>query len=59
MQITTDAAGTKGRSSAEAARMPYSWANTKAARKAANLEDLCWGAGEKERMVKMLWVTRQ
>ncbi len=59
MQITTEAIGTKGRSSAEAARIPYSWAKTKAARKAANFEDLCWGAGEKERVVKMLWATYQ
>ena len=39
--MTTELVGTKGRSSAEAARMPYSCANTNAARKAADLVDLC------------------
>ena len=53
-QMTTELAGTKGLSSAEAARMPYSWANTKAARNAADSVDLCWGAGARERMVRML-----
>lgn len=34
--------------------MPYSWAKTKAARNAADSVDLCWGAGAKERMLRML-----
>ena len=53
-QTTTELTGTKGLSSAEAARMPYSWAKTKAARNAADLVDLCWGAGARERMLRML-----
>lgn len=53
-QMTTELTGTNGLSSAEAARMPYSWANTKAARNAADSADLCWGAGARERMVRML-----
>ena len=53
-QMTTVLTGTKGLSSAEAVRMPYSWANTKAARNAADSVDLCWGAGARERMLRML-----
>ena len=53
-QTTTVLTGTKGLSSNEAARMPYSWANTKAARNAAESVDLCWGAGARERMLRML-----
>lgn len=53
-QMTTVLTGTKGLSSAEAARMPYSWANTKAVRNAADSVDLCWGAGARERMLRML-----
>ena len=53
-QMTTELTGTNGLSSAEAARMPYSWANTKAARNAADSVDLCWGAGARERMLRML-----
>ena len=34
--------------------MPYSWAKTKAARNAADLVDLCCGAGSRERMLRML-----
>ena len=53
-QMTTVLTGTKGLSSGEAARMPYSWANTKAARNAADSGDLYWGAGARERMLRML-----
>ena len=53
-QMTTVLTGTKGLSSAEAARMPYSWANTRAARNAADSVDLCCGAGARERMLRML-----
>ena len=53
-QMTTELTGTNGLSSAEAARMPYSWAKTKAARNAGNSVDLCWGAGARERMLRML-----
>ena len=53
-QMTTEVTGTNGLSSAEAARMPYSCANTKAARNAAESVDLCWGAGAREWMLKML-----
>ena len=53
-QTTTELTGTNGLSSAEAARIPYSWAKTKAARNAADSVDLCWGAGARERMLMML-----
>ena len=52
--MTTELTGTNGLSSAEAARMLYSWAKTKAARNAADSVDLCWGAGARERMLRML-----
>lgn len=42
---TTEVRGTKGRSSAEAARMPYSWAKSRAARKEVDLVERCCGAG--------------
>ena len=40
-QMTTELTGTNGLSSDEAARMPYSWAKTKAARNPADSVDLC------------------
>ncbi len=53
-QTTTEPSGTKGRSSADAVRMPYSWAKSKAARNADESADLWWGAGARERIVRML-----
>ena len=55
-QITTEPSGTKGRSSADAARIPYSWAKSKAARNADASVDFWRGAGVGERMVRMLVV---
>lgn len=55
-QITTEPCGTNGRSSADAARIPYSWAKSKAARNADDSADFWWGAGAKERIVRILVV---
>lgn len=53
-QMITELTGTNGRSSAEAARMPYSCAKSNAARKAADSASLCCGAGVSVRSVRML-----